>query len=166
MNPEATATARTRFRIRDLLAMVIGYGMASIFVRAFWPEDPPPTRLFVPAIVAYLWLGLAMSGPILLGRTTDVTHPRTWAEWAWLFVGVYWIVLGLFVIPARLREFGPADVLIFGLVPIAAAVGFRLIGPTPGPADSPGWTHRAGVWLLATWPVAWSCLVYAVAGLK
>jgi hypothetical protein len=85
---------------------------------------------------------------------------HTWAEWAWLFVGSYWIVLGLFVIPARLHDFKVGDVVVFGLVPIVGAVGFRLLSPE-ATASRPvsGWTHPAAIWLLLTWPVAWGCLV-------
>src|SRR5579885_3645747 len=161
---------RWRFQIRDILALVVGYGMAALFFRAFWPAGRPATRLLAPASALYAWLGLALSGPILLlrrrpghlgGGTTGpaAVPPRvgthTWAEWAWMFVGSYWIVLGLFVIPARLHEFGAGDVLLFGLVPILAALGFRLVGPGPATARfAPGWTHPAAVWLLVTWPVA------------
>ena len=92
-----------------------------------------------------LWLGLALSGPIILlrrrpQRPSAAAEPgstahragvgtHTWAEWAWLFVGSYWIVLGLFVIPARLHEFRPGDVVLFGLVPILAALGSAWSAP-------------------------------------
>jgi hypothetical protein len=85
-----------------------------------------------------------------------------------LFVGCYWIVLGLFVIPARLREFGAGDVLVFGLVPILAALGFRLVGAEAAAAArrTTDWTHPAAVVLLLTWPLAWGCLVFIGRGLK
>jgi hypothetical protein len=173
---------RLRFQIREALAVVVGYGMAALFFRAFWPAGGPSTWLIAPATALYAWLGLALSGPILLlrrgphDRATDAaatTAPppgagsHTWAEWAWLFVGSYWIVLGLFVIPARLHQFGTGDALLFGLVPILAAVGFRLVGSEAKAARAaPGWTHPAAVWLLLTWPVAWGCLVAVGRGLK
>ena len=92
----------------------------------------------------YLWLGPGperADPPAAPRVATTVREPRetpataagaeshTWAEWAWLFVGSYWIVLGLFVIPARLHAFRLGDVLLFGLVPILAALGFRLVAP-------------------------------------
>lgn len=181
--PTTTRTGnRWRFQIRDILALVVGYGMAALLFRAFWPSGGPSARLLAPAMALYAWLGLAVSGPILLlrrlpgDRVMDITSPsaappgvgtHTWAEWAWMFVGTYWIVLGLFVIPARLHEFGASDVLLFGLVPILAALGFRLVGSESTTARfAPGWTHPAAVWLLVTWPVAWGCLVYVGKGLK
>jgi hypothetical protein len=185
MIPTPTTTQpgrRWRFQIRDILALVVGYGMAALFFRAFWPAGGPPARLLAPAFALYAWLGLALSGPILLLRRRpsvqpmDMTGPtaappgvgtQTWAEWAWMFVGSYWIVLGLFVIPARLHEFGASDVLLFGLVPILAALGFRMVGSESTAARfAPGWTHPAAVWLLVTWPVAWGFLVLVCRGLK
>ena len=93
---------------------------------------------------------------------------HTWAEWAWLFVGCYWIVLGLFVIPARLRGFRVGDVLLFGLVPIVAALLFRMVGSEAAAAKrrTTDWTHPAAVILLLAWPVAWGCLVFIGRGLK
>lgn len=174
--PTTTRPARRlRFEIRDILAVVVGYGMAAVFFRTFWPAGGPPTWVLAPATILYLWLGLALSGPVLLlrRRTPDQTvgepgtalppptvGTHTWAEWAWLFVGIYWIVLGLFVIPARLHEFRWSDVLLFGLVPILVALVLRLMGPrAPGERSTSIWTHFAGVGLLATWPVAWACII-------
>ena len=157
------ATDRSRFQIRELLAMVVGYGMAAVFFRAFWPTGGPSGWLLAPALALYAWLGLALSGPVLLPRRGTLT----WAEWAWLFVGCYWIVLGLFVIPARLHGFRSGDVLVFGLVPILAALGFRLLSPADAASrPAPGWIHPAAVGLLVTWPAAWGCLVLVVRGLK
>jgi hypothetical protein len=173
---------RWRFQIRDILALVVGYGMAALFFRAFWPVGGLPASLLLPAAALYAWMGLALSGPILLWRrrpsdpaggesgpsaSSRGMGSHTWAEWAWLFVGSYWIVLGLFVIPARLHGFGAGDVVLFGMVPIVAALVFRLVGSEATAARlAPGWTHPAAVWLLLTWPVAWGCLVVVVHGLK
>src|SRR5262249_28049356 len=107
---------RLRLPIQDALALIIGYGMAALFVRALWPSSGLPPPLGPPALGLYVWLGLAMSGPMLLwrhaagpaGRTAPPgahVPGRTWAEWAWLFIGIYWILLGLFLIPSRLRDF-------------------------------------------------------------
>lgn len=171
MSPSPTATPRrSRFQIRDILALVVGYGMAALFFRAFWPSGGPSTGLLAPALALYAWLGLALSGPVLLlwgGPSRAGGGSHTWAEWAWLFVGIYWIVLGLFVIPARLHEFRAGDVLLFGLVPVLAALGFRLVDPGRAAARAAsGWTHPAAVGLLLTWPVAWGCLVIVGLGLK
>ena len=180
--PTMPPARRSSFQIRDILALVVGYGIAALFFRAFWPSGGPPAGLLAPALLLYAWLGLALSGPVLLlsrgpadpgaGATTGSGPARrvrshSWAEWAWLFVGFYWMVLGLFVIPARLHDFGTGDAILFGLVPILAALGFRLVGPDSTVHRSVlGWTHRAAVWLLLTWPFAWGCLVLVGRGLK
>jgi len=167
-------TARLQFQLQDTLALVVGYGMAALLFRAFWPSSRPSPVLGVPGIGLYLWLGLAMSGPIILfrrgPRRTDMADPsspservgsRTWAELAWLLIGIYWIVLGSVVIPARLHEFKFGDAILFGLVPIVVALGFRLFGPKPRPVrnTASGWTHSAAIALLTTWPIAWICLI-------
>jgi hypothetical protein len=167
-------TTRLQFQLQDILALVIGYGMAALLFRAFWPSSRPSPALGVPGFGLYLWLGLAMSGPIILfrrgPRRTDSAEPssqsvpvgsRTWAELAWLLIGIYWIVLGSFVIPARLHEFKFGDTVLFGLVPIVVALGFRLFGPKPLPGRdaTSGWTHSAAIALLTTWPIAWICLI-------
>jgi hypothetical protein len=61
-------TGRPRgFHLLDLSAIVVGYGMASLLVRAFWPTGGRPPLAEMMAIgLVYLWLGLAMSGPLVL----------------------------------------------------------------------------------------------------
>jgi len=55
------------FHLLDLSAIVVGYGMASLLVRAFWPAGGRPPLVEIAAIgLVYLWLGLAMSGPLVL----------------------------------------------------------------------------------------------------
>lgn len=179
--PAPRPVRQTRFQIRDILALVVGYGLAALFFRAFWPTSRPPAWLLAPALTLYGWLGLALSGPVLLLRRgrrgpdpANEAPPapapgvgsHTWAEWAWLFVGSYWIVLGLFVIPARLHDFKAGDVVVFGLVPLFGAMAFRLLSPeATASRPASGWTHPAAVWLLLTWPVAWGCLVLIGRGL-
>ena len=187
--------------LQDILALVVGYGMAAVLFRAFWRSHPPWLALGLPGAALYVWLGLAMSGPIIFlrrrlsrraavapgdaaaGNRLDAAGPAvasaaggpsqvsdvvsggsgtTWAERAWMLIGAYWIVLGIFVIPTRLHEFKLGDVLLFGLAPFVAAIGLRLLGPTV--PQEPGairrWTHAAALALLATWPLAWICLIF------
>jgi hypothetical protein len=61
--------------------LVVGYGMASLLARTFWSSSRPlETVPTVALILAFLWMGLAMSGPILLlldrrgERTSDPTR--------------------------------------------------------------------------------------------
>jgi len=54
-------------RIFDLAGLVVGYGMAALLARTFWPRTKP--LVGIPAVFLgfeFLWLGLAMSGPIVL----------------------------------------------------------------------------------------------------
>jgi hypothetical protein len=172
---------RVQIQLQDILALVVGYGMAALIFRAFWPPSQPPVAVAVPVLGFYFWLGLAMSGPIILfrrgprrfraGESSIPGVPigsRTWAELAWLIIGIYWIALGLIVIPARLQEFKLRDTVLFGLVPVTVALGFRLFGPrrSAEPGGAIGWTHRAAVALLCTWPIAWICLIALATALR
>src|SRR5262249_17350023 len=149
------------FHLLDLSAIVVGYGLASLLVRGFWPTGEPPGAAVTAAIgVVYLWLGLAMSGPLVLlvgrraaaapeeearpaprrgrrpgrrGPEADISPgaaPRTWAELAWLITGFYWIGLTVLVVPVRLDR-SPFATAIVGLVPILAALLLLVVGP-PG----------------------------------
>jgi len=169
----ASGTGRPGLHIEDAAALVVGYGLASLLVRAYWPagEAPGPGELILMAGV-FVWLGLAMSGPVvLLIRRPGPVDPsgdgppgsRTWAEMAWMIIGVYWIFMAVLVVPARLRGALLMDSAILGLFPVLAALALRFFGPAPTPArpaDAPSlWTHRVGVGLLLTWPFAWVGLI-------
>jgi hypothetical protein len=163
MDDTNPTTSRRALRLLDLSALVVAYGLAALLVRAFYPRDGLPNHL-AEGIVAfvYLWLGLAMGGPMVLlldGRSRPVDPklddpPRyTWAETAWLLIGGYWIGLAMFVVPSRL----PVNPLL-GLFPVLAALALRLFGGRSKAKDSgsrPGWTHFAAVAVLVSWPFAW-----------
>jgi hypothetical protein len=167
--------SRLQFQLRDIVAVMVGYGMAALLFRAFWPDHRPSAALAVAASGFYLWLGMAMSGPVLLlrgrpsppdeppapGQAHPEAGPHSWAELAWSLIGGYWIIFGLVVIPTRLREFKLGDMLLFGLVPIVVAVALRLFSPrlVTERERKRGWTHTAAVVLVATWPAAWVCLI-------
>jgi hypothetical protein len=176
---ESQVSQRSGLRIQliDLAAIVVGYGLAAILFRAFWPHTGVPPALGIFAVVLYIWLGLAMSGPLLLlrhrptpleatakdraeNRRPGPPASRTWAEMAWLLIGVYWITLGVFVLPVRLHRFRFGDAILFGAVPLLAGLVFYLFGTHSGAqGGEAAWTHRVAVWLLLTWPIAWLCLI-------
>ena len=154
----------------DLSAFVAGYAMASLLVRAFWPSGGYSEAVVVLVLgLAYLWLGLAMSGPLILvvrrrGERDDPAEAHedlTWAELAWSIIGFYWIGLTVLVVPVRLHHTRLMDTALLGVFPILAALGLRLFGPrrpmTRGPG--PGWTHHAAIALLVSWPVAWLAMI-------
>jgi hypothetical protein len=166
--------SRLQFQLQDILAVMVGYGMAALYFRAFWPDHGPSTLMGAAGIGLYLWLGMAMSGPITLlrrrsrlsgseepGNRVTRTPSYTWAELAWLLIGIYWIMIGLFVIRARLPEFRLGDTAFFGLVPFAVALVFRVFGPRPTSEHEAmhAWSHKIAVVLVATWPIAWICLI-------
>ena len=154
----------------DLTALVAGYAMASLLVRAFWPPGvSSEASVFVVLGLAYLWLGLAMSGPLILAvrRRGDRDRPPephealTWAELAWSIIGFYWIGLTILVVPVRLAHTRLVDTALLGVFPILAALVLRLFGPkSPATAGhGPGWTHHAGIALLIAWPLAWLAMI-------
>jgi len=176
MSESQSGPHQFRIQLIDVTAMVVGYGLAAVLFRAFWPQShvPPPLALF--AIGFYVWLGLAMSGPLILLRQrhagpvnpggTQSTQPlastaRTWAEMAWLLIGIYWIVMGVFILPIRLHSFRFSDTILFGLVPLTAGLVLRVFGPRVRARDRDHvpWTHQVAVGLLVTWPLAWVCLI-------
>lgn len=162
---------RRGFHLLDALSLVVGFSLASLLVRAFWPTDGMSS---VPAMfvlgLAFLWLGLAMSGPVVLlahrrvepdSEDSPVPEPRTWAELAWLIIGFYWIGLTVLVVPVRMHNTRVLDSAFLGVFPFLAALGLRLFRPRL-PATKKGdrdWTHRAAVTLLVTWPFTWVALI-------
>jgi len=156
----------------DLAALVVGYGLAALLIRAFWP----PMRDLSPEVgvalgLGYLWLGLAMSGPIVLqldrraappdeeeARSRGVRRSRyTKPELAWLTIGAYWIVVAIFVAPARL---GGGFWTMIAVVQAVLALSCGAYGQTARPrGDEVTWTHRAAIGLLLTWPLAWIGLI-------
>lgn len=159
-------------RLIDLLALVVGYGLASVLTRAFWPSFRSLSPLGLLVLLGeFSWLGLAMSGPVLLAlRRSPSPEPsatrtepstKTWAELAWLIIGYYWIGLTILVVPIRTHDSRLVDTAILGLFPFLAAISLRFLGPRLRISSStqPGWTHRAAILLLLTWPPAWLGLI-------
>lgn len=173
--PKPRPDGRDEFHLLDGAALVVGYAVASMLIRAYWPDGEPPSVVETSAIgLVYLWLGFAMSGPVVLlirrplavePGQDDRPEPRTWAELAWLIIGFYWIALTLIVVPARMQGARLLDTAALGVFPVIASLVLRVVGPRQSwarsrpRADRPSWTHRAGVVLLLTWPFAWVGLI-------
>lgn len=173
--PELKRPSGTRFSLLDAVALVVGYGLASMLVRAYWPKGGSPS-FWASAMIAvvFFWLGLAMSGPVVLMIRTPVDEAtelgtartaRTWAELAWMIIGFYWIGLTVLVVPARIDGSRFLDSAVLGLFPVLAALVIWWIGPKrswvtarPRP-EGPSWTHRVAVGLILTWPFAWVGLI-------
>jgi hypothetical protein len=147
MNP---STPPRRFQLLDLAALVVGYGLASLAMRPFWPSGaaPTPTEIAVIALF-YAWLGLAMSGPFVLlvgrpaepleegegerpsgGGTSDdhdptMVRPCTGAELAWMMIGIYWIITTVLFSAFRgdRTTLGKAVMVLF---PLVGALGLFL----------------------------------------
>ena len=68
MDSQVTSSFRFRLQLVDVAALVIGYGLAAVLFRAFWPRDSVSPAVTFFAIGFYIWLGLAMSGPLILLR--------------------------------------------------------------------------------------------------
>ena len=168
----STETRRGGFHLLDAAAVVVGYGLASMLIRAYWPasERPAVREAFVIGLV-FLWLGLAMSGPVVLlvrrppSELSEDDDPRpgtrTWAELAWMLIGFYWVGLTVLVVPVRMRGTRFLDSAVLGIFPVLASLGlwFSARGRGRPAGGESSWTHRAGVALLLTWPAAWLALI-------
>lgn len=164
-NPQVQARGQG-LRILDLTALVAGYGLAALLMRAFWPKEAELSWVASGFVaLTYGWLGLAMSGPLVLlinrrprhGEADPKSPPQhTGAETAWLLIGGYWIGLALFVVPSRL----PVNPLL-GVFPILAACFFWAIRPARASREPRivNWTHTAGIIVLAIWPFAWFAMI-------
>ncbi len=168
-------SSRLRFSLQDILAVMVGYALAALLFRAYWPTSRPPIQTGIPAVGFYLWLGMAMSGPSLLLRRVALRNlerpdlhrlnreppTQTWAEMAWMLIGAYWIVIGLCVIPARLPAFRLGDMVIFCALSPLLVMTLRHLGQTRTLEcrAKHAWTHLVAVVLVATWPMAWLCLI-------
>lgn len=165
-SPGGVGPRRPRLRLIDLTALVLGYGLAALLVRSYWPRRGLPGPLLGLALaLVYAWLGVTMAGPVLLvvnrrrgpGGTRHEGSGLTRAEQAWTLVGAYWIGLALIAVPGRtsLRA-GLASLPV--LVVLGALWGAGRLRSSPiDPARA--WTQRAALGILVTWPLAWGLLI-------
>lgn len=158
-----------RPRLSDLAGLVAGFGLSASLIRAFWPKPGIPEPLVALALgMEYVWMGLAMAGPFILGiRLRDGEDsprgPLTGSELAWLLIGGYWLGLALLVMPTRMSV-GP----ILAAAPLVLVVALGRLVRTPRASAGPRspWTRQAAVGLLVSWPVAWGLLIYLAGKLE
>lgn len=183
-----TGSARGRpIRLMDLLALTCGYGLASLLFRLFWPANSGLSPIdAILLTVVFAWLGLATSGPfvLLLDRRRPSTRPGrlvrdrpppgrthagvsiapipsryTRAELAWMSIGGYWVGMALFLIPIRSSEAPLGFLLVLETI---AALGLFAVAPRARPHGEVGWTHRAALGMLISWPLVWGVSIYLV----
>jgi hypothetical protein len=158
-----------RIRLSDLAGLVFGYGLASLLVKAFLPAkllDEGWLFLVLTGLI-YLWLGLAMSGPVILTfdrwrrnagpasehHKSPVRHTR--AELCWLLIGGYWLMLAACLISVRIPgTTAPLFFFVPGLAVLMLGLA-SVMRSAPRVTSARAWTHRAAVVLLATWPLVW-----------
>lgn len=137
---------RAGLRLADLVGLVIGYGLASLLTRSVWPGA---SNLSGGPLVAlgleFIWLGLAMSGPVLLvlgriGSASGRAERRPTRR------------------PARLGR-------PIGEVPVAERWAVREAVPSPrgGPAPRE-WTRAELAWLAIG--SYWICLTLFLTGAR
>lgn len=188
-----TEPTRRSLRLQDLVALTSGYALAALIFRGFWPSRANLAAIDLALLVfIYGWLGLAMSGPIVLlldrrlpmpgigaagrwGRGAKRPPPGrnretganempglhrsryTRAELAWLAIGAYWLGMAIFLVPIRVHD-TPIGLLL--VLQTLAVLGVVVVVPRARPIGESGWTHRAAIAMLVSWPLAWAALIF------
>ncbi len=188
--PDDLRAARRRgLRLSDLLGLTAGYGLAAWLLQAFHPRSAPASVLAYSSIAfEFLWLGLAMSGPLVLllererfsedperrtrpGRLigdvpagtpppAEASEPRR----SYSRAELAWSVIGGYwigvaVLVVPLRS-GETPWLLMALVPVIGLAWILVAPRRKGDSPPPrGWTHPTAVALLWTTPLAWLNLV-------
>lgn len=159
-------------RLRDMIGLVVGYGLAALLIRSILPSFQ--TATFGSIIVfgfLYLWSGLAMSGPIVLSTARHAalpddgiarSEPRSRfsrGESAWILIGCYLIATTIFVSFVRHGRFDFFFVLLCSEVALAlglvSLIRFRPTDRDRASTAAPSWTEFAARLMLATWFPAW-----------
>jgi hypothetical protein len=183
----STESGRRRLALLDLIALTSGFALAALLVRTFWSSIAIHGAGGVAILSGtYLWLGLCMSGPVLLllerrprdgvgsvrrpsmrpppGREAEIIGPLpasryTRAELAWMSVGAYWIGAAALLLPGRLGDSPLALLLVLELL---SALGLWVVVPVRRTARPPhrNWPHRMAISLLVSWPLVWGGLIY------
>ncbi len=163
--------------VRDMIGLVVGYGLATSLVRRYLDDFQAVTvwRGFFLA-VAFVWLGLAMSGPLvlLLHRRPPMPHddvpttnPRgrfSNAEIAWILLGSYFMLITVLFVPASRGESLWANLVLIHLLASAILLvwlPWRVRKSERGGNHAVRWTNVAAKWVVAAWPLAWIAMTLA-----
>jgi hypothetical protein len=162
-------------RIQDLIGLVVGYGLATLLVRTLGGKlDALSTEELIALVLLYVWLGLVMSGPLILlldrrgpaaPSPIPTTHPPSrysGEELAWLGIGVYFIALTLLIVPVQHRKTPWFLILVVQVIVAVILFVWLMVDRqkrAKNPPSRPRWTRRAASAILLTWPVAWILLV-------
>ncbi|GEM_PF-1098262 len=153
-----------RVTMTDLIGLVVGFAWAGkIFRDALGAGETGGFGRVVALGVGFVWLGLAMAGPIVL-TMRRVQHGRrmqlTAGETLWVALGGLWLLVGAC---HTFQDFDPttlanlatrAAAASAGIGPIALVILWHSQRRRPEAAQYT-WCHRAGVVLGAAWPAAW-----------
>lgn len=150
--------SKSGVRLLELAGLVAGYSVAAILARMALPGRvlrELDYSMLALLMGEYIWMGLAMSGPLVLALR-EKGRPWTWAEMAWGLIGGYWFVIAALVAPSRLPQ-----TPWLGFFPIVAALVLRMVAFRSDEKSSPpsNWTHPVALILLMTWPLAWLILM-------
>jgi len=156
--------------VTDAIALVIGYSVAGyVFHRTiFTVHEAGAIGLTIMAVLSFAWLGIACSGPFVLGLRR-LQHGRraklTPGEAIWVLQGMLWIAVG---IARRLRIFD-----IVTMTNTASYIAATAAAAAPllcillwwferhrAPRDGANWCHRAGILCAAAWPIAWTLAAF------
>jgi hypothetical protein len=138
----------------DGLCLVIGYAVAGVVLRS-WRFPSGDLGAWSLATIIYIWLGLAVSGPLVM--VARRRGPSSWcgAEAAWFMIGCYCFFLLAFV-----PLLWPSLTAV-AMVPLAAMLLINALArPRRAREPGPSWTIRAAQGLLIAWPFAWACLIF------
>lgn len=168
------ATSR-RITVLDLAGLIVGYATAASIYRSTVLAQHPFSELAlsVVAAIAFAWLGLVLSGPIVLGlrslqRTAE--SRRSGPESIWGILGLLWYAVAV----ARWLRFLDPDSLTnlasflaaaaAAVAPLFFVIHWRSERKRMIAADRSTWCHHAGLLCAAAWPAGW-CLAAFLLGI-
>jgi hypothetical protein len=155
----------------DIGGLVVGFAVAATTYRGtiLAVFDAGAVGLTVVAAIVFAWLGVSISGPIVLairrfqhGRRTKLST----GESMWGVLGMMWLVVGLSRSLRHLDRALLADVASFAATAAASLAPLLLIlawwlqrnrAQAGGPQS---WCHHVGIFCAAAWPAGWTLAAF------